>query len=623
MCGIIGCLSFSKEINCLIPLFKNSLKLLVNRGPDNSDLFINDQNKLILGHTRLSIRDLSKNSNQPMFSNNKKYAISYNGEIYNTNYLYNKLKNISSLNINPNSDTEVLFYNFINFGVKETLKEAKGMFAFAFWDNKKNKLYLARDRFGEKPLYYYISKDQIYFSSDLKSLTKITNEKFKINSSSVEFLLKINFIPNPQTIYQNVNKLEPGTILEINNNNFSLVRDKYFDINYNYKKYHNSTFQTSEKNIDKLIFESVKEQLVSDVPVGCFLSSGIDSSIIASNISKINGKFDTFTIGYENYTYDESKDAKKIAHYLHANHNEIILTDYEIGNSIDEILNNYEEPFSDASQIPTSLVSKFASNHVKVILTGDGGDELFGGYSRYIYYNKYNSLFKNIPYSLRYLIALLIQNINILSNNEKFSKISNKLFEIKDLNLFYLYIISNSKIDESLVIDSNNLTKWFLNIEKSLCKNYSEEMQYLDLCYYLTDDVLHKVDRASMMFSLETRAPFLSYDLFKESLKLKFSNKFNKNQGKVLLRNILEKNLPNNLIDYNKKGFGLPLDKFLRTSLFEWAETLINTKYEELNFVNHSFYRDKWEEHKNGKNNQIILWPYFVLLNWYSNSHAK
>jgi asparagine synthase (glutamine-hydrolysing) len=644
MCGILGVVNFKKNINELIPKFRVSLNLLNHRGPDYSDIYFDHNNKFILGHARLSIRDLSSNGNQPKVSKDKRYIFTYNGELYNQIELFNNLTDKTKKLISLSCDTDVLFMHLIEFGIKKTLEITKGMFSFCFFDTIENKLYLARDPFGEKPLYYGFDDGVLIFSSDLMPIKNLFSKSPKINKRSIELLLKLDFIPNPSSVYENIFKLEPGSIIEINQNksNSNFIADSHVDTvifkNFNLKKYQyfelkqefdnsynkdNNKRTTTIDSLDKIINKSVSEQLISDVPVGCLLSSGIDSSLIASNMHKIIDKFDTFTVAYDNTEYDESLHARKIAKYLKSDHNELHLTENEVENSILDILSKFDEPFADASQIPTSLISKFASSKVKVVLTGDGGDELFGGYRRYIYSNKYRSLFKYTNHYTRQKISIIISFINKFSKSIKLNKISNKLDSISNLEDFYLNFLSNTNIDKNILKENFYIRSWFNNIPQISNKNYTEKMQYYDMLYYLTDDILHKVDRSSMMHSLETRAPFLSLDVFRESLNLKYKQKYNRNYGKIILRKILSKNLPKNLISKNKRGFGIPIGLWLRTNLKEWALDLIASKYHELDFIDHDFYLDKWNEHIKGTNNEIIIWPYLVLLNWYKNKHIN
>lgn len=644
MCGILGLVNFEKNINELEPKFRTSLNLLSHRGPDYSDIFFDENKKFIIGHSRLSIRDLSSNGNQPKTSKDKRYIFTYNGELYNQRELFENLSDNTKKLINILCDTDVLFMHLIEFGIKKTLEITKGMFSFCFFDTKEKKLFLARDPFGEKPLYYGFDNDILIFSSDLAPIKNLFSKSPKINKKSIELLLKLDFIPNPSSIYENIFKLEPGSIIEINQNKlnsnsktdvnshtsiftkFNLNKYKYFELKQEFDNSINKGINariTTTESLDKIINKSVSEQLISDVPVGCLLSSGIDSALIACNMHKIINKFDTFTVSYDNREYDESLDARKIANYLKSDHNELHLTEKDVENSILDILSKFDEPFADASQIPTSLISKFASSKVKVVLTGDGGDELFGGYRRYIYSNKYRSLFNFTNHYSRQKISIIINFINKFSKSIKLDKISNKLESISNLEDFYLNFLSNTNIDKKILKEFSYIRSWFNDIPQIRNKNYTEKMQYFDMLYYLTDDILHKVDRSSMMHSLETRAPFLSLDVFREALNLKYNQKYNGNYGKIILRKILSKNLPKHLISKNKKGFGIPIGLWLRTNLKDWALELISSKYSDLDFIDHDFYLDKWNEHINGKNNEIVIWPYLVLLNWYKNKHIN
>ena len=531
MCGIAGYIGEIKNpSDCLTKM----AQAINHRGPDSNGLWIG-QEGIGLAHTRLSILDLSTAGHQPMHSVSGNYVLIFNGEIYNHEYLRSELESISNRNWLGHSDTETLLASIEEWGIEDTLAKVKGMFAIALWDKKSKNLYLACDRIGEKPLYYGWVNQQFVFASELKSIKQFPAFKNKIDRNSLAMFLRFNSIPAPYSIYENIYKLEPGQIIKIHSKSKQVQKNSFWSIEEAYKNGNMNKFTgTSKEAVDKLehlLSSAVSSQMQSDVPLGAFLSGGIDSStIVALMQSFSNSKVNTFTIGFNSKEYDEAKHAAKVAKYLGTDHYDKYVTDSDALNVIPNLPNIYDEPFADSSQIPTFLVSEFAKQKVTVALSGDAGDELFGGYNRYIFSEKtLNTIFK-APSIIKQLISKSIFSISeekwssLLSShlNNRFANIGNKIYKTAD-------ILSSKNVRDlhlKLVSQIYNPSEWLKNANEYKSKlnddivrfeelNSIESMMAYDLISYLPTDILTKVDRAAMSVSLETRIPFLDLESFK------------------------------------------------------------------------------------------------------------
>jgi asparagine synthase (glutamine-hydrolysing) len=641
MCGIFGIIG--KKQNEIINenTILNNLK---NRGPDAFGKWKNDENSIYIGHTRLAVIDLSQNGSQPMTSSSGRYLITYNGEIYNFKEIKKEIEKKNSQKIwRGNSDTEVLCESIELFGLEKTLEMCDGMFAFGVYDKKRKNLTLVRDQFGEKPLYYGFIKENFFFSSDLSVVKSLINCKLKINKTSVNLLAKYSYIPSPNTIYQDIFKLEPLHYLKIDidqlnkfNKNFKLKTQPWkkvnTSINYNFNQV---GFDDICLKVETLLNNSVKSRMISDVPIGSFLSGGIDSSLITALMQRNSSKkIETFSIGQSDKRFDETGFAKDVAKRIGTNHNEYIVEKKHILESIRNINDVYSEPFADSSQIPSIILSKYVKKKVTVALTGDGGDELFGGYNRYLYSNSVLSFLKYSPYGLRKIFAKVGKNIgpkkynkflNFLSlkisnPGDKIHKIFDKLESIKNEKELYLSLITewnkdsdlfNNKIDDQ----DDHIEMYCKKIDFS--NNVIEKMMNVDVKYYLPDDILCKVDRSSMFSSLETRVPFLNKDVYDLANNLPLNFKIKENKGKIILRKILSKYLPNNLIDRPKMGFSIPIDNYLRNDLREWGNELVNKSYLYEEYFNKNVVKKFWDEHCSGKRNwQTKLWPILSFISW-------
>tara|TARA_A100001011_G_C14318965_1_gene849455 strand:- start:5470 stop:7449 length:1980 start_codon:yes stop_codon:yes gene_type:complete len=655
MCGIAGFLC--SQNNTYLKNLKNlnNIKdILYHRGPDDHGLWYNNEEMISLGHTRLSIQDLSPAGHQPMKSFSKRYIMVYNGEIYNHLVLRNQLKSLSPKIIwKGKSDTETLLNSFDFWGIEKTLRMCSGMFSIALWDNLDKELILIRDRFGEKPLYFGIVENNFIFGSELKVFKKITNFTNEISRDSLNLFLRFTYVPGPKSIYKNIFKLQPGAFLKINKDNLNKI------INYNgniYEKFkinkwwnakeafndQSSNLYSSEESAindaEKLLTQSIKSQLISDVPVGTFLSGGIDSSLVSTLMKKkLSTKTKTFTIGFEDKKYDESVYAKKIAKIIGTEHNELILNQKEALNIIPNLSKIYDEPFADSSQIPTILLSKFAKQQITVALTGDGGDELFGGYNRYVFLKNFWNKISFFPYPIRKIFAQtidlfplnfinnfkgifnLISGSNVAFFGDKVTKFSHKIKSIKNLDELFLSSLSTFQEPSSLLVNSKDLSKDIFEFKKKLnYLDYEALMMFIDSQTYLTDDILCKVDRASMSRSLETRVPFLDKDVVNLAWRIPTAMKIKNKEGKWILKKILNKYVPKEYFDRPKMGFGIPLGDWLRDDLREWAENLLNKKdLESEGYFNSDLVLKLWNEHQNNKRDwQSILWPILIFQSW-------
>jgi len=635
MCGISGIFSNNHNIEETVRKFNSTL---FHRGPNVSSFYLDKNHNFGMGHTRLSIIDLSANGNQPMMSDNKQWVLSYNGEIYN--HLEIRLKiskklNNSKINWKSTSDTETLLKSIEIFGFENALQMLEGMFAIAIYNLNKNELYLARDRMGEKPLYFYHGYQNFIFGSEMSIFKDVKNLKLNLNIQSLSEFLKIGYIKSPNTIYENVFKLEPGTFLKISKNFNVIEKKKYWDLKNiisTHEKSRQNIFKDikNEKELLKDILEkTVIKQSVSDVKIGTFLSGGIDSALITGILAKHSRKkIKTFTVGFLNKNFDESNQAKKISEHLNTEHytynissNDLLETVYRL----DEI---YSEPFADSSQIPTYLISKLMKKEATVILSGDGGDELFGGYNRYIYLKKIKFLSRFLPkYLIKYfnqlieiLPSYIIDNLFLYAGTKNFtykfkkllrlvnSKTNEEIFEkMKSINLEVPNILNASFVDKKSYLDND-----IINL-----KNPEEQFMYEDQIDYLSDDILCKVDRATMHNSIESRSPFLDHKVVEHSWKIPLNFKISNNSGKIILKEILNEFVPKKLLSNSKSGFSLPLAELMKTTLKPFIEDTIFFASKNSNFININEFKNLWEIHKSGKRNLAEeLWPIIVFLNW-------
>ncbi|MEP3475811.1 MAG: asparagine synthase (glutamine-hydrolyzing) [Hyphomicrobiales bacterium] len=649
MCGIAGFLSENFESS-----FEDNLNQMAgtlhHRGPDDQGQWSDTNSGIGLCHTRLSILDLSAAGHQPMSSASGRYTLVYNGEIYNHITLRNKLESEEKIiQWRGTSDTETLLACFEKWGMKQTLEKIRGMFAIALWDNLEKKLYLARDRYGEKPLYYGWQKDTFLFGSELKAIKKHPSFQGKINRDALNLFIKYSYIQAPYSIYEGIHKLEPGTFLclEVDNKLKSKNRDVKAEIYWSLEEtskcalnHIQSLDETKAiKQLDELLSNVIEEQMISDVPLGSFLSGGIDSSTITAIMQAQSERpVETFTIGFNEQDYDEAKCAKAISNHLGTRHEEFYVSPQEALDVIPLLPSLYDEPFADISQIPTYLLSKLTKQRVTVALSGDGGDEIFGGYNRYIGVEKIWNLIKNLPSPFRKTIKksffslaseksnnkltemmeFLPDRFQLSLASDKINKVMNSI-DAKNKEDIFLRVLKSTEETENLVLKGRE-PKIILD-EKDTWpefEDFEHQMMYLDAMTYLPNDILVKVDRAAMGVSLETRVPFLDPRVTEFAWGLPLNMKIRDGKGKWILNQLLSKYIPAELLNRPKMGFSVPLEEWLRGPLKVWAEEMLSEK--RLNsegFFNTDEIRKKWLEHRSGKRDwSKLLWNILMFQAW-------
>jgi asparagine synthase (glutamine-hydrolysing) len=648
MCGIAGFLSFSNLANFEVQRIAEKMNTAIShRGPNESGYWRDDESQVFLVHRRLSIIDLTPSGSQPMVSLCGRFVIVFNGEIYNHLEIRKKLHLDYDYSIwRGTSDTETLLGGFSTMGLEKTLSESNGMFAFAVWDKLERELILGRDRMGEKPLYYGWqgsgSNSTFMFASELKALKQHPVFENQINRDAISLYMRYNCIPTPYSIYKGIFKLPPGCLIRVSNRNKQLNPEPYWSLSEVAKNGISNPFIGSESEaideLESLLFSAIGNQMMSDVPLGAFLSGGIDSSLIVALMqAQSEARVKTFTIGFSDDNYNEANYAKKVAEHLGTSHIELYVTPNQALEIIPKLPDIYCEPFSDSSQIPTYLVSQLAQKNVTVALSGDAGDEIFAGYNRYIYTKTYWEKLNNTPIPLRSFLSNILLKISpdkldrmftpmfqVLPSRLQLSNVSEKIHKSASLinseSFDDLYLKLTSHWDPgSVVIDGLEL-KTFLESKKLEFDglNYLQRMMLSDSISYLPDDILTKVDRAAMAVSLETRVPFLDHRVIEFAWKLPDQFKIRDGKGKWILKQILSKYIPNNLIERPKMGFGVPIDSWLRGPLLDWAENLLDQgRLKREGYFKTDVIHKKWNEHKSGSRNwQHHLWDVLMFQAW-------
>jgi asparagine synthase (glutamine-hydrolysing) len=585
-----------------------------------------------------------------MHSSSGRLILTYNGEIYNHLEIRSELQEIkSNIKWHSNTDTETLVEALDFWGIEVTLKKLVGMFAFAVWDRKLRSLTLVRDRMGEKPIYFgwqgIGDKTVFLFGSELKALKVHPEFRGNINNDAIALQLRHNCIPAPYSIYKDIFKLLPGHYLQLKENDlvkkllpnskpyWSLVEVATQGVN----KLKSLSANDIEKELEQLLKISIKQQMMSDVPLGVFLSGGVDSStVVALMQAQSNQPIKTFTIGFNEQEYNEAKYAKEVARYLGTEHTELYVSAEQAMAVIPKLAYIYDEPFSDSSQIPTFLISQLAKKKVTVALTGDGGDEVFCGYNRYILSKNLWNKLTLIPLPLRKILASGIKSINsqswnkflkILPSLNQYTNLADKVYKVtsalESKTLFDLYykLISNWQNPNEILLNGKEPRTFLTNYESELTKlDGQQQMMLLDSMTYLPDDILVKTDRAAMATSLETRAPFLNHKLLEYAWQIPQPLKLKKTQSKWILRQILYKYIPKKLVERPKVGFGVPIDSWLRGPLKDWAQALLDkTKLRNQGFFNPDSINIKWTEHFSGKKNwQYEIWSILMFQEWLS-----
>jgi asparagine synthase (glutamine-hydrolysing) len=660
MCGLVGLWSTSStSMDSQEKTVQIMTQMLTHRGPDDFGSWSDLSNGLYLGHRRLSIRDLSPSGHQPMVSSSGRFVIVFNGEIYNHQELRRQLESTRNAPIwRGQSDTETLLALLENWGLDKSLSSFVGMFAFALWDKKDNSLVLVRDRLGEKPLYYGWSDGVFIFGSELKSLRAIPGFKNPVCSQALAQYVQCMCVPAPFSIYQGVFKLEPGCWLRVTGqppaippsepilpgHSYDTVKlERWWTFPWLVSRSTGSMLKSDSDKVDELeahLIESVRLHSLADVPVGAFLSGGIDSSIIVALMQRQAVRpVKTFTIGFDENGFDESPHASAMARYLGTDHHEMRVSAQMAREVIPSLPWMYDEPFADSSQIPTYIVCKLARQHVTVVLSGDGGDELFGGYYRYIWGPKLWGRLAWLPFPLRWMLAkaigaIPISGLNVLSSpagvsrlGDKMHRFATRLGSVKSLDDICHSMVTECNDQEKLVkgVANSSLLTRIRNETLLTGLDPVERMMIWDTITYLPNDILCKLDRASMACGLEARAPFLDYRIVELAWRLPMNMKIRGETSKWGLRQVLYKYIPKEFIDRPKMGFAVPIGQWLRGPLRDWAEELLDEA--RLNRDGY-FYakpiRQAWLEHLTGRrDNSSKIWTILMFQAWLRETSSR
>ncbi|WP_040432921.1 asparagine synthase (glutamine-hydrolyzing) [Chlorobium ferrooxidans] len=649
MCGFTGFLgrAAGSSKDGMEALVTRMALAIQHRGPDDAGAWADSDSGIALGHRRLSIIDLSSAGHQPMHSASGRFVIAFNGEIYNHNTLRSELQqNGLSPEWRGHSDTETLLAGFDAWGVKATLQRAAGMFAFALWDKVEMRLVLARDRFGEKPLYYgWTGRGEgraFVFGSELKTLRAYPGFDNPVNRSALGLYFQFCTIPAPYSIYEDIHKLLPGTILTVSAGeraDSEAVTEPYWTLTDAVQKGFADQLHDEGEAVamlDATLREAVKIQAVADVPLGAFLSGGVDSStVVALMQAQSRRPVQTFTIGFEEAGFDESPHALAVARHLGTDHHELRVSSGDARSAIPLLPRLYDEPFADSSQIPTYFVCKAARQKVTVSLSGDGGDELFGGYNRYFWGKRIWNRIDWLPPVLRRAVGQGIQSVSpeawdklggmlpgsrsIARLGDKAHKLATRMQTVNSLDDLYRSLVTEWPTDLNPAKGAGTLATQLDNAALVAGLSEPEERMMLwDTLTYLPDDILTKVDRAAMGVSLETRVPFLDHRVAELAWRLPLNMKIRGGEGKWALRQVLYSYVPRELIERPKAGFGIPVGQWIRGPLREWAEALLDERrLKEEGYLNALPIRTIWQQHLSGRHDWTVrLWTVLMFQAW-------
>jgi len=655
MCGLVGfwqARNFSQDVARVTAL--KMAERIAYRGPDDAGVWVDETAGVALAHRRLSIVDLSPAGHQPMLSASGRYIIVFNGEIYNHLALRKDIEKIPPsppfakggiLEWRGHSDTETLLAGFEGWGIEETLKKTVGMFAIALWDREEKVLTLARDRIGEKPLYYGFQQDTLLFGSELKALKAHPDFIGEIDRDVICLYLRHCTIPAPYSIYKGIKKLLPGTYLQLPlGGELGGLRElqpkAYWRMAEGVAQGIAKPFAGNDSEaiaaLDAQLRQSIGLQMMADVPLGAFLSGGIDSSTIVALMQAQSARpIKTFTIGFDEQGYNEAEYAKAVAQHLGTEHTELYVPVAKALKVIPKLGQMYDEPFADSSQIPTFLVAQLAKTQVTVSLSGDAGDELFCGYNRYLLADQWTKI-ASVPFALRKLSGQLIQAVPPaiwravfnqagkfarlpVNMEQKLAKFATQLATVDGGNALYYSLVSALDNPQQMVIGAREPVSWLTEV--GLPAHFVDEklhMMYLDAMTYLPDDILVKVDRAAMANSLETRVPFLDHRVVEMAARIPMSMKLRDGKSKWILREVLYQYVPRHLIERPKAGFGIPLAEWLRGPLRAWGEDLLDEqRLRREGYFDVPLVRELWQTHLQGKcDNQILLWNILMFQAW-------
>ncbi|MDS1138800.1 asparagine synthase (glutamine-hydrolyzing) [Pusillimonas sp. SM2304] len=626
MCGVVGIWGGLSDKQAII---QGGCARMRHRGPDSEGYWEDEAAGLALGHVRLAILDLTPAGHQPMVSACGRFVLVLNGEIYNHLDLRVQLEAQGAAPAwRGHSDTETVLAGFAAWGIQKTLEAATGMFAMALWDRQARSLALMRDRMGEKPLYLGYVNGNFVFASELKALTGIPGFNKDIDRRALSLLMRHNYIPAPFSIYQAIGKLEPGTWLELSEQDLQqrvLPQARaYWSAHQVSRQARNDalSFDTDSQAVDALeavLTTAVKGQMISDVDLGAFLSGGIDSSIVVALMQKNNAQpVRTFSIGFDDPAFNEAEHAKAVAAHLRTSHTELYVSAGDALDVVPGLAGLYDEPFADSSQIPTVLVTRMARRHVTVALSGDGGDELFGGYSRYVRAQRWWDKRQAVPGGLRSPLGAVVRAgarwLPQGHRRDQFEKLAEVLGAAHE-GEFYRQFVSYWKDPAQVVVGAQTPATRF---DEASAQGLFERMMLLDAVTYLPDDILVKVDRAAMASSLETRVPMIDHRVFEFAQRLPLDYKRRDGQGKWLLRQLLYRHVPRAMVDRPKKGFSVPMAAWLRGPLQDWAGALLDP----IRLRRDGLFHDepivrKWTEHQAGKHDwSTHLWSVLMTQAW-------
>lgn len=650
MCGITGFFTTSPgEIQngrSPIEVINEMCSTIEHRGPDQNGVFCDQSHRLFLGHQRLSILDLSDTGSQPMTSHCGRFSLVFNGEIYNFQEIKDSLTRQKHMNWRGSSDTEVLLELIAEVGLAAALLKLNGMFAFALYDNLQDKLFLGRDRFGEKPLYAYSTGVEFAFGSELRAIEKFTDD-LSINPNAVNAQLQFSYIPSPYSIYNEVFKVPSGSFIVVELGNYAPIcaesATPFWSVGEvveagSISRKSKSSIAESLERVEDAITKSVKMRMIADVPVGLFLSGGIDSTCIAALAQSISSDpINTFSIGFDDHNYNEAHHALDISKMLGSQHHELYLNPKDMVEQVTNIPSMYDEPFADSSQLATFMVSKFAKKNVSVALTGDAGDEVFCGYNRYHWGAKINRNLNKIPVSVRGVVTKSISSISpstydrlafimsrVFPKLKKYKAIGDKAHKLSRVldfrNEADLYKKLISTWPECVVKgEIHDIATDFLEAFKCQGLSLTEKMMWQDAVGYMQNDILTKVDRASMAVGLETRVPFLDNDVFQLAWSLPLEHKLYRGITKYPLRKIINKYLPSADMNRPKAGFGVPIASWFREELRDYSESLFSEdSLRASGLLDYEKIRKTWKSHLDGTGNyQYEIWNVLMFQQWY------
>ncbi len=639
MCGFTGFIDpnghYGGQAEAILVNMRDQLS---HRGPDDCGIWQDAKTGVFLSHRRLAIQDLSPHGHQPMLSPGKRYVISFNGEIYNFPALRKQLqRGNDSIRWQGHSDTEVLLVAIESWGLDKTLQACVGMFAFALWDRQERMLYLVRDRLGEKPLYYGYQQGVFLFASELKALKPHPAMASLINRDAIALLFRHSYIPAPYSIYQGIEKLLPGHYLRLDLNLQKKDLFCYWSladvVNRGQQQVFSGNSQEALDHLEFLLQQAITGQSRADVALGAFLSGGIDSSLVVALMQKnIRQPVKTFSIGFSEKDYNEAEYAKTIANHLGTQHTELYVTSRQIMEVIPKLPFVYDEPFADPSGLPTFLLAEMTRQQVSVSLSGDGGDELFGGYTRYRQSQTLWRYLKLLPTPLRIQLGRCLQRIPARAWQRIFSPVSAlhqplnrigdripklaEMLAVNDRQALYRNIMSFWQNPADVVAGAHDVPTQLQ--QSAIDLDFFQQMMYLDSISYLPDDILTKVDRAAMAVSLETRIPLLDHRLVEFAWSLPQALKIRNDESKGLLRQIAYRHIPRQLLERPKAGFAIPLASWLRQDLRPWAEDLLDaTQMHQQGFLDAEKIQIKWREHVSGSRNwHYYLWNVLMFQLW-------